>query len=92
MGHLAVVGNVASWAGMKTSLELPICLYISIMTCTLFLTFLLQALRCNIIEIVVDNVSAFELLSIRIIDCNLAIRLIESKYLKMTKAIRIIEF
>ncbi len=89
---IAVVGNVASWAGMKTSLQLPIRLYISIMTCTLFLTFLLQALRCIIKEIVVENVSAFELLSIQIIDCNLAIQLIESKYLKIAKSIQIIEF
>ncbi len=39
-----------------------------------------------------ENVSVFESQSIWIIYCNLAIRLIESKYLKMTKAIRIIEF
>jgi len=41
---------------------------------------------------ILENVSASELQSIRIIDCNLAIWLIESKYLKMTKAIQIIEF
>jgi hypothetical protein len=40
----------------------------------------------------VKNVSVSELEPIWIFDCNLAIRLIESKYLKMTKAIRIIEF
>jgi hypothetical protein len=39
-----------------------------------------------------ENVAVFELQSVQIIDCNLAIRLIESKYLKMTKAIWIIEF
>jgi hypothetical protein len=39
-----------------------------------------------------DNVSVFELQSIRIIDCNLAVRLIESKYLKMSIAIWITEF
>ncbi len=39
-----------------------------------------------------ENVSVFESQSIWIIDCNLAIRLIESKYLKMTKSIWIIEF
>ncbi len=37
-----------------------------------------------------ENVSVFELQSIRIIDCNSAIQLIESKYLKMTKVIQII--
>jgi hypothetical protein len=36
------------------------------------------------------SVSAFELRLSWIIDCNLAIQLIESKYLKMTKAIWII--
>ncbi len=41
---------------------------------------------------VLKNVSVFELQSIQIIDCNLAIWLIESKYLKMTKAIQIVEF
>ncbi len=39
-----------------------------------------------------EKVLVFELQSIWILDCNLAIRLIESKYLKMTKAIWIIEF
>jgi hypothetical protein len=39
-----------------------------------------------------ENVSVFELQSIQIIDCKLSIWLIESKYLKMTKAIWIIEF
>ncbi len=39
-----------------------------------------------------ENVLVFELLSIRIIHCNLAIWLVESKYLKMTEAIWIIEF
>ncbi len=40
-----------------------------------------------------ENVSAFELQLklIQVIDCNLAIWLIESKYIKMTKAIKIIE-
>ena len=38
------------------------------------------------------NVSAFELQSIWSIDCDLSIRWIESKYLKMTKAILIFEF
>ncbi len=41
---------------------------------------------------ILENVSASELQSIRIIDCNLAIWLIESKYLKMAKVIQIIEF
>ncbi len=36
-----------------------------------------------------ENVSAFELQSIRIIDCNIAIWLIESKHLKMTKVIKL---
>ena len=35
----------------------------------------------------VENVLAFKMQSIQIIDCNLAIWLITSKYLKMTKAI-----
>jgi hypothetical protein len=38
-----------------------------------------------------ENVSVFELQSVQIIDCNLAIPLIESKYLKMTKAMRVID-
>ncbi len=42
-------------------------------------------------EYSLENVAVFELQSIWIIDCNLAIQLIESKYLKMTKAIKIIE-
>jgi hypothetical protein len=39
-----------------------------------------------------ENVSVFELQPIWIIDCNLAIQFIESKYLKMTKAIWITVF
>ncbi len=39
-----------------------------------------------------DNVLVFELQSMQIIDCNLAFRLIESNYLKMSNAIWIIEF
>jgi hypothetical protein len=39
-----------------------------------------------------ENVSVFKLQSVQIIDCNIAIPLIESKYLKMTKAIWIIDF
>ncbi len=38
-----------------------------------------------------ENVSVLELESIQIMDCNLVILLIESKYLKMTKAIQIFE-
>ncbi len=41
---------------------------------------------------VVENVLVFEIQSIWIIDCNLSVGLIESKHLKMTKAIQIIEF
>jgi hypothetical protein len=40
----------------------------------------------------VESVSVFELQSIRIIDCNLAIQLTERGYLKMTKAFGINEF
>jgi len=43
-------------------------------------------------EIALENVSTFELQSIQRIDCNLAIRQIDSKHLKMTKAIWIINF
>ena len=39
----------------------------------------------------IDNVSVSELQSILMIDCNLAVRLVESKYLKMIKTIQIIE-
>jgi len=39
-----------------------------------------------------ENVSVFELQLIRIIDCYLAIQLIESTSLKMTRALQIIEF
>ncbi len=39
-----------------------------------------------------ENVLVFELQSIKTIDCNLALWQIDSKYLKMTKAIRIVEF
>ncbi len=46
----------------------------------------------SVVMLGVKNVSVSELEPIRIFDCNLAIRLIESKYLKMTKAIRIIDF
>jgi hypothetical protein len=40
----------------------------------------------------IENVLVFELQSIRIIDCNITIQLTEREYLKMTKAIWIIEF
>ncbi len=40
---------------------------------------------------VVGNILAFEIQSIQIIDCNLSVGLTESKHLKMTKAIQIIE-
>ncbi len=39
-----------------------------------------------------ENVLVSELQSIQMIDCNLAIWLIEGEYLKMTKVIWIIEF
>ncbi len=41
---------------------------------------------------ILENVFIFELQSIRRIDCNLAMRRIESNCLKMTKAIEIFEF
>jgi hypothetical protein len=41
---------------------------------------------------IVENVSLFELQSVQIFDLNLAIQLIKSKQLKVTKAILIIEF
>ncbi len=40
---------------------------------------------------ILENVSVFESQSIQMIDCNLSIWLIESKYLKMTESIKIIE-
>ncbi len=58
-----------------------------------FLNLVGKSLVRQIFELVeLENVSVFELLSIRIIHCNLAILLVVSKHLKMTEAIWIIEF
>ncbi len=47
---------------------------------------------CNaIVQFIVENFLVFELQSIQIINCNLVICLFESKYLKMTKVIWIIQ-
>ncbi len=67
----------------------------SFLSSTIFVTFL-QKFPYHLYNLgtqsAVEHVSVFELKSIQIIDCNLAIQLIESKYLKMTEAIRIIDF
>ncbi len=46
----------------------------------------------SVCQFTLENVSKFQLQSVWWIDCNLEIRCIESEYLKVNKAIWIIEF